>query len=195
MVILDNGHGNNTPGKCSPDKKLQEWSWCREIVNMISQELNNQGIKNTILVPEDNDVSITTRIKRANEINSKEKSVLISVHLNAAGGDGDWHSAKGWSVFCSKNASSNSKKLAAIMTDYAVNNKMTGNRSVPKEKFWTWSWTKNDIGILKQTNCPAVLTENFFMDNKEDYAYLLSNEGKKEIVNLHVQAIKQYLGL
>lgn len=195
MVILDNGHGSNTPGKCSPDKELKEYAWCREIVKMISEELTKQGIKNTILVPEDTDVSLTTRIKRANAINAKEKSFLVSVHINAAGSDGQWHTAKGWSVFCSKNASSNSKKLAAGLTDLAIENKMTGNRAVPKEKFWTWSWTTADIAILKQTNCPAVLTENFFMDNKEDKAYLMSDKGKKEIVDLHVKGIKKYLGL
>lgn len=195
MVILDNGHGVNTPGKCSPDKKLREYAWCREIVKMISEELTKQGIKNTILVPEENDVSISTRVKRANAIHAKEKSFLVSVHINAAGGDGKWHTAKGWSVFCSKNASANSKKLASGMTDIAIANKMTGNRSIPKDKFWTWSWTAADIGILKSTNCPAVLTENFFMDNKEDYEYLMGDKGKKEIVDLHVQGIKKYLGL
>jgi hypothetical protein len=25
VVILDNGHGKNTKGKCSPDKSLYEW--------------------------------------------------------------------------------------------------------------------------------------------------------------------------
>ena len=28
-VILDNGHGANTPGKCSPDKSLLEYKWAR----------------------------------------------------------------------------------------------------------------------------------------------------------------------
>jgi N-acetylmuramoyl-L-alanine amidase len=32
LVIFDNGHGSNTPGKCSPDKKLLEYKWTREIV-------------------------------------------------------------------------------------------------------------------------------------------------------------------
>lgn len=32
LICLDNGHGINTPGKCSPDKKLKEYSYAREIV-------------------------------------------------------------------------------------------------------------------------------------------------------------------
>jgi N-acetylmuramoyl-L-alanine amidase len=43
------------------------------------------------------------------------------------------------------------------------------------------------------TNCPAVLTENLFMDNKEDVKLLLSEEGKNKIVNLHVKGILTYL--
>ena len=40
---------------------------------------------------------------------------------------------------------------------------------------------------------PAVLTENLFMDNKEEVEYLLSEEGKKSIIDLHVEGIKQYI--
>ena len=31
IIIIDNGHGINTPGKCSPDKSLLEWKYTREI--------------------------------------------------------------------------------------------------------------------------------------------------------------------
>ena len=38
-VILDNGHGVNTPGKRSPDGKLREYAWAREIVKKIKNKL------------------------------------------------------------------------------------------------------------------------------------------------------------
>ena len=47
--------------------------------------------------------------------------------------------------------------------------------------------------ILKHTKCPAVLTENLFQDNREDVDFLLSDEGKRTIVDLHVQGIMNYL--
>ena len=47
--------------------------------------------------------------------------------------------------------------------------------------------------VLRKTNMPAVLTENLFMDNKEDVKFLLSEEGKKQIIDLHVQGIKKYI--
>ena len=49
--------------------------------------------------------------------------------------------------------------------------------------------------ILRHTNCPAVLTENLFQDNREDVEFLLSERGKMAIVSLHVWGIMKYLGL
>ena len=47
--------------------------------------------------------------------------------------------------------------------------------------------------MLKKTKCPAVLTENFFMDNKDDVAYLVSPEGRNAVVATHVEAIIKYI--
>lgn len=189
-VILDNGHGVNTPGKCSPDKSLLEYKWAREMVDLIIKELSKLGIKAVKLVPEDTDVSLKERVKRANQIykDTSKQAILISVHCNAAGADGKWHNASGWSVFVSKNASSNSKRLAQSLYKEAKKNKLQGNRSVPKEEYWVQS-----LAMCRDTNCPAVLTENMFQDNKEDVTLLLSDEGKKKIVSVHVQGILSYV--
>lgn len=47
--------------------------------------------------------------------------------------------------------------------------------------------------ILKHTYCPAVLTENGFMDSRESLRFLESPERKKAIVALHVAGIIEYL--
>jgi N-acetylmuramoyl-L-alanine amidase len=47
--------------------------------------------------------------------------------------------------------------------------------------------------MCRDTSCPAVLTENLFQDNKDDVAFLLSDEGKKKIVDIHVQGILKYI--
>lgn len=189
-ILLDNGHGVNTPGKCSPDKSLLEYKWAREIVDMIIVELGKLNIKAIKLVPEDTDISLKERVRRANQIykESNKKAILISVHCNAAGADGKWHTANGWSVFISQNASSNSKRLAKGLYEQAEKRGLKGNRSVPKEKYWVQS-----LAMCRDTNCPAVLTENMFQDNKSDVQLLLSEEGKKKIVDLHVQGILSYM--
>lgn len=191
-VILDNGHGEDTPGKCSPDKRLYEWSWNRDIVKRISAKLNELNIPNEILVTEDFDVSLNERVKRANKMSLMAKKqglepILISIHINASG-NGGWKSANGWSVWVSNNASIKSKEFAQILYYEAEELGLKGNRSTPKERYWTANFY-----ILKNTSCPAVLTENMFQDNKDDVEFLLSEEGKNKITELHIEAIKKII--
>lgn len=196
ILLLDNGHGTNTPGKCSPDKRLKEYEWARDMVRLIAQKAKAKGIQYEFITPETTDISLTERVRRVNSYCSKygtKNCILVSVHNNAAGADGNWHDAKGFSVFVSKNASTNSKRCAVIFTEEAQARNLLGNRSVPKEMYWTWSWTKSDIYILKNTNCPAVLTECLFQDNKADVDYLLSDAGKDTLAELHITAIERYI--
>lgn len=195
-VIIDNGHGLNTPGKCSPDGRLKEWEYTREITARLMKhpELAKRASLE-LLVPEKGDVSLGQRVARVNALCDRlgaKNCLLVSVHVNAAA-NGGWHSASGFSVFCSKNASEASHRLAGTFTRLAGERDMLGNRNVPKEGYWTWSWTPADIAILRQTKCPAVLTENFFQDNRADVDFLLSEEGKRAVTGLHADAILAYL--
>ena len=193
VVILDAGHGKDTPGKCSPDKSLYEWQWNREIVAMLCERLYGlENIQTVILVPEEYDVPLKERVRRVNtivhdaKIENKEV-LLISIHINAAG-HGTWNKASGWSVWVSNNASDKSKQFAQISYREAVLLGLQGNRVVPEEQYWT-----SNFYILKNTPCPAVLTENLFQDNKDDVQFLKSEEGKEKIVGLHFNAVKKYL--
>ena len=192
LAIIDNGHGINTPGKCSPDKSLFEWKWCREIANMLYESLLSDGISAVLVVPEDIDISLSTRVKRINAFCDEAKKagkepVMISIHINAAGNDGKWHSASGWSGWIASNASIKSKLLARCLYREAESLGLKGNRCVPREQYWV-----SNFYITKNSKCPAVLTENMFQDNKDDVEYLLSNKGKREIVELHKNALIEY---
>lgn len=196
IICIDSGHGYDTKGKRSPDGRLLEYAWARIVARKLKEVLEKAGHTVILVTPEDKDIALTERVRRVNSYCTKygtKNCVLVSIHVNASGDGSMWNTASGFSVFVSKNASSNSKKLATIFTDLAKERKMLGNRSVPASKYWTWSWTKNDIYILKETKCPAVLTENFFQDNKADVDYLLSNEGITEAVNLHKDALEKYI--
>lgn len=193
IVILDNGHGENTKGKCSPDKRLKEWSWTREIVNLLYAKLSTYGIRTIMLVPEDKDISLSERVKREKSITKTEKkngneTLLISIHINAAGVDGKWKNARGWTGWVAQECSEKSKQIAQILYAEAEKRGLQGNRCVPSTKYWTANFT-----MLSDTSCPAVLTENLFQDNLEDVEFLLSDEGKQEIVDLHFDAIIKYM--
>lgn len=101
-VLIDNGHGEFTPGKRSPDGEFCEWSCYTSKGRTKADELAtcicNEALKN------------------------------FAGH----------HSRTDWS---------------------------DGDADI-----------EEDFYILKKTRCPAVLTENFFMDNREDLAYITSGE-------------------
>lgn len=190
-VLIDNGHGENTPGKCSPDGRLREFAYCRDIAQRVSRELSIRGIDAILLVPERTDTALRERVRKVNGWVNKlgrQHLLLVSIHNNAAGADGEWHNATGFSVFISKNASTKSKLLAQIFTDTATEMGLMGNRSVPPEKYWVQS-----LAMTRDTTCPAVLTENLFQDNENDVKFLLSEEGKRAIVALHVNSILKYI--
>ena len=112
-VILDNGHGRDTAGKRSPDGRLREYAYTREMARRIAQDLKRQGIDVSLLVPEDTDVPLKERVERANRIYAEtgKQAILVSIHVNAAGNGSTWFSARGWSVFVDPAASQDSERL------------------------------------------------------------------------------------
>lgn len=188
IILIDNGHGGETPGKCSPDGRLREYAWTREIARCVCDKLKSLGYDARLLVPELNDVSLRERVRRVNSVCADAGSdnvLLVSIHVNAAG-TGQWHNASGWTAWVAPNASQRSRQLASLLNAEAVRLNLKGNRSL--EPFFT-----GNFAILRDTKYPAVLTENMFQDNRHDVDYLLSERGKSEIADLHITAITQYL--
>lgn len=193
IVLLDNGHGANTAGKRSPDGRLREYAYAREIVKLVQLELGKElGMANVrILTPEENDISLRERCKRANDICKSYGSknvLLVSVHNNAAGADGQWHDARGWSAHVSLNASLASKTLARCLISAAESDGLKVRKYALQVPYWS-----QNLAICRDVLCPAVLTENLFQDNKEDVEFLLSETGKKTITDLHVKGIIDYV--
>ena len=194
VVILGTAHGSNVPGKCSPDKKFREYKFSREVIASLKPMLEKLGYLVFVDMPEDivPQPSVTELSKRCKFVNNlvakygKERTIYVSIHVNAAD-HGQWMNARGFAVYVARTCSSNSKRLAQLLYAQADKHGLRGNRSVPKEKYW-----QANFYVLRNTACPAVLTENLFQDNREDVAFLMSPEGKDTIVKLHYDSIKQY---
>ena len=192
MVILtDPGHGIDTLGKRSPDGRLREHKYAREIAAEVVKRLKTMDYNAQQLVTEENDISLGTRCKRVNDICKHfgaSNVLVVSVHCNAAGADGKWHDARGWQACVSLNASAKSKQLASYLFDAAQAQGLKMRSPKAGQKWWA-----QNLAICRDTNCPAVLTENLFQDNESDYEYLLSDEGREAIINLHVTGIVNYI--
>ena len=164
-VLIDNGHGENTKGKRSPDGKLREYAWTREIADMLVLELGKMGIDAERVVKETIDVPLSERCRRVNEICGRlgtSNVILISIHCNAAGSGIDWMQARGWSAYTSK-GSTKADVLASCLYASAAECFPAGIkiRSDWSDKDPDW---EENFYILQKTKCPAVLTENFFQD-------------------------------
>lgn len=199
-ILIDNGHGNNTPGKGSPyalnnvapTLYLKEWEWCREIASDIVTTLIKSGYDASLLVPEKFDVPLQERVRRVNLYTQQNKdTILVSIHINASGNGSKWMPANGWSIYTSKGLTKADYLAEEIIKEAA---KCFKGKKI---RYYSNGYLNKDFEenfyILKNTVCPAVLTENFFQDNVDDVKYILSDEGRKEVVRCHVNGIINYI--
>ena len=192
-ILLDNGHGIETPGKRSPDGLFREYEYDRIIASRVTAELLDCGYDAQLLVPEASDIPILERCRRVNAICDELGSadvILVSIHVNASESDGKWHNASGWSAFTTPGITK-ADLLAYDLYDAAKKN-LVGQKirlfNGPKEPDF-----EENFYILRHTKCAAVLTENMFQDCRKDVEFLQSRAGKEAITMLHVEGITEYV--
>lgn len=194
-ILIDNGHGVETPGKRSPDGRFREYAYNRLIARAIVEHLQCRGYDASLVVPEEEDISLEERCRRVNQITCQigrpvTDTFVVSIHVNAAGNGKNWLNATGWCAY-TYYGHSESDKLADCL--YRAAEKHLSNHYLRKD----WSDGDPDFEapfyILRHTYCAAVLTENGFMDNKLSLSFLESEEGKRSIVALHVDGIIDFI--
>lgn len=194
-IILDAGHGINTPGKRSPDGRFREYKFNRIIVNAVAEHLRLRGYDVEILTPEETDVPLQERVDRANRMSCQigqpiQSVIIVSIHANAAGNGSQWMNARGWCAYTCKGHTL-SDELANCLYKAA-------RKYLPGQRIRS-DYTDGDpdfeaqFYLLRNTYAAAVLTENLFYDNPDDLAFLESIEGQKAIVALHVEGIVDFM--
>lgn len=225
IIILGTAHLGTTPGKCSPDKRLREAVWSREMCKDLCHILQNYGFKAEIdyeplnpsaamkgaTVKQEQQYELSARANFVNSLckkHGKDNCIYISIHVNAAGSDGKWHTAGGFSVYTSK-GKTKSDALAECIYDSAFFNlteysklmaqgKILGYYDQKQKAFRTdTSDGDNDMEadfyVLNKTQCPAVLVECMFQDNKADVEFLLSDVGRHCISRTLLEGIIAYI--
>lgn len=205
VICLDNGHGNDTPGKCSPwtackvppELPFREYAYCREIVRRLAPILEKEGFTVYIVTPEENDIGLSVRGVRINKIVAESAvkgmhTISISIHNNAAGMGRQWKEAYGWSVWTTR-GQNNSDVLAQCLFDAAeeilppLGQKSRHDRSDGDDDY------EDNFAMCRIPNCPAVLTENMFQDCIKEVQFLLTEEGKNAIVEIHHRGILKFV--
>lgn len=208
IILIDPGHGSNVQGKQSPllegsgldvwsifteKGRFKEWKYTRVIAEDVVSKLKGLGYDARLVVTEKTDISLSERIRRVNTICNKYGAgnvVLVSVHANAVGDSSQWMNGKGWEAYTTK-GKTKSDVLAEFLYKRAEQN--LKGRKIRKDTTDGDSDKEADFYIIKKAKCPAVLTENFFYDNKDDLAYLTSDEGLHAVERIHVEGILDYV--
>ena len=193
LILIDPGHGIDTPGKRSPDGKFLEYLWNRQIADLILDRFMIMGIDASLVVTETNDISLSTRVQRINKVCSKvgaSNVILLSIHSNAAGDGSKWMSAQGWSCYTSK-GDTKSDVIAECLYD-AFETEFADRKIRKDMSDGDRDWEEN-FYVLQKSKCPAVLLENFFYDNRDECSWLLKDETKERIADAIVKGIVQYI--
>lgn len=193
LILIDPGHGIDTPGKRSPDGKFLEYLWNRQIADLLLDRFMIMGIDASLVVTETNDISLATRVQRVNRICSKvgaSNVILLSIHSNAAGDGSKWMSAQGWSCYTSK-GETKSDAIAECLYD-AFEAEFSDRKIRKDMSDGDRDWEEN-FYVLQKSKCSAVLLENYFYDNRNECAWLLKDETKERIADAIVKGIVQYI--
>lgn len=197
IVILDNGHGGMIAGKYTTDPKtgkffvhpdgttIHEGEFNRQVKNRVMERLYNLGIPYFDLVPEQEDIAPALRTERANRFHAMNYSAgqgtfLISIHSDAGGGTG----AGTFVHLTHSNAAMDLAKIAEnIFVEHFPEAKHRGIK-------------KQNLFICRDTIMPAILLENFFMDNlAECKKYLKDPHGRDRIADYIVDIIVKFRDL
>ena len=192
-IFIDNGHGQFTAGKRSPDGQLREAFFNREIARRIVLNLQDRGHDAELLVPEDDDISLKERCRRVNNwclLHGKQNAILVSIHVNAYGNGTEWTQPHGWSIYTSKGKTAADVLATCIFEaakKYLPDMQMRTDNSDGDPDF------EEAFYILRHSLCPAVLSENGFMTNEQECRWLQTRAAKQAIVDLHVEGITEYI--
>jgi len=207
IVVLGTPHRLREPGKQSPDGRLSECVYGRQIAAMVKTLLDARAITTLIdyepldlpvamqcsYTPEERLRELNMRVSIVNNICRQHPGhpvVYVSIHVNAAASDRQWHTAHGWQVCVGTRASQQSRRLADSLAAAAASHSLHLRQPLPTQTYWPMA-----LHVLNHTVCPAVLTENLFQDNRQDVDFLLSPQGQRTIAQVHADGIIAYLDL
>ena len=192
-ILIDPGHGIDTPGKRSPDGLFREYLWNRQVADLILEGLVSAGVDASLVVTETNDVTLRNRVNRVNTICNRvgaSNALLVSVHANAAGDGSAWMNARGWSCYTSKGKTQSDQVAECLYDAFEAEFQ---DRKIRKDMSdGDRDWEEN-FYVLQKSKCPAVLLENFYYDNREECAWMLQEETKRRIASAAVKGIIKYI--
>mgnify|MGYP001350294835 CR=1 FL=1 len=182
-IVIDAGHGPDTPGKRSPDGSLREYQFNSAVARYVADTLLHgyEGVEILMTHADDRDVPLKERTDRANAWGA---DVFVSIHANAYG-DGGWNDAKGIETFVYETRPPAAVALANAVQRQLVRATGRPDRGVKSANFH----------VLRETRMTAILVECGFMTNRTEAELLKSDEYRRKCAAAIVAGIAETYGL
>jgi len=189
--ILDAGHGGERGGvyTTAPAKmhifgdgmEIREGVINRAITKLLYQKLQREGINFALVYDDVEDTPLKERVDIADRLYAKNPNcIYLSIHSNAGQG-------KGFEVFTSKGQNKSDKVAYFFCEKYKEHFPYFAFRADQSDGD---ADKEEDFYVLRKTDCPSLLVENLFFDNRTEAEYLLSKEGQEAIAECLFQSIK-----
>lgn len=178
------GHGgrNSTAGKRTPDGEY-EWNFNDAVVRSAIDYLADYENVEILRVDDASgktDVPLKTRTSR---LNAWKADVYVSVHHNA--NTGKWGAHTGVETYAYSPKSTKAVALAKAVHPRLVDAMGTKDRGIKYA----------DFHDLRESNCPAILTEGGYMDSTIDIVKMRDSEVLRKAGEAIAIGIVSYLGL
>ncbi|MCB5238509.1 N-acetylmuramoyl-L-alanine amidase [Niallia alba] len=178
-IFIDAGHGGTDPGAVG--NGLQEKVLTLTIAKKIESLLKNyENVSVKMSRTSDTTLSLSQRTDAANAWGS---DFFLSVHINAGGGTGYEDYRYNTLTATSATGKVQSTIHSAVMAELKAFNVI--DRGAKSANFH----------VLRETNSPALLSENLFIDTKVDANLLKRNDVLDAIARGHVEGLAKALGL
>lgn len=180
-IALDAGHGLKTAGKQTPTG-IKEWTLNDKVRDKVVEMLKDYDCE--FIFPDNNegntDESLATRW---NKYMSLGVDAMVSIHHNAY--TSKWNNATGVEVWTDKGPTAKDMELAKAI--YKNLPKYTGlvGRGIKAQ----------DWAVINQDRIPAVLVEGGFMDGKNDYNVIISDQGQTGYAKAVAEGLIEFLDL
>lgn len=196
LIILDAGHGIDTPGKRTPvfedGSFMHERSFNQAVVKEMIKQLQKYDCLVKWVSKEEKDIPLSVRTSRANMYlqdftklygKTNVNSVFISVHANAA--TEHWGMANGIETYYLSTGHSSGLKLAQAVQKQLIAYTKLRDRGIKTANFF----------VLRETYMPAILCECGFMDYKPEARLLRSDAYRIQCATAIVKGIVNYMNL
>ncbi len=179
LVVVDAGHGGTDPG--ATGHGLKEATLTLKIAKRLRAALlRDFDVEVELTRSTDRAVELHRRAKIANDLGA---DYFVSVHINSGGGTGyeDF-------VHASVAGNSQSARRRSVVHDAVMTFMRARGMSDRGKK-------KENLAVLRETQMPAVLTENLFIDNAADARLLADDAFLTGVAEAHARGIAAALGL